>query len=198
MNESRRLFLLGIVSFLVSVSVPPCFSTVYSGVVVDGSNGGTGVPGVLVAAGYGLCRTVSDSAGHFTLDVDESGVRQGTVRRMAPVFTVRWNMRQRFLDLTDAPGITPLAVYRPDGSRVWNTTPAAVGKHRILTTPSMAPGVYLMTFILRDNSRFTWRSVQGIGAMTSRIALPLHDPVSRTAAAESSQAVKLIFRNDNY
>ena len=198
MNREHRFFFFGVVPVLVLAGAQFCFPAIYSGMVVDSANGGRGIPGVLVAAGYGLNRTLSDSTGRFTLDVGESAVRRIPVPGTAPVFSITWNMRQRFLDLTAAPEITAVAVYRPDGSRVWNVTCAAPGTNRILTTPPMVPGVYIMTFLLRNNCRVTWRSVQGFGGRSCRFASPAQGSLHRTAAALSGQGVNIIFRHDRY
>jgi hypothetical protein len=57
-------------------------------------------------------------------------------------------MRQRLMNLTAAPGITAVAIHRPNGARLWK---GFFNDGRILLTPVMAPGLYYgFEFVLKE------------------------------------------------
>ncbi|HEX2958757.1 MAG TPA: hypothetical protein VHO70_18125, partial [Chitinispirillaceae bacterium] len=198
MNRSRWLLLLCIVSLLILEHARLCFSDVCSGIVVDGSNGSRGIPGVIVAAGYGLDRTVTDSSGRFSLDIAESGIQSRLIHQPFLNPTIKWNMRQRLLDLTVAPGIKSVSIYRPDGSCFWKKTLGRTNEKRLIATPPMAPGLYLVTFTRSDNSRFTWRTIQGAGGGSCIFTLPSYGTSTNSTADASTKSINLIFRHDRY
>lgn len=197
MKRDRSFLSVIIVSLIISGHTSFCFSGVYSGIVVENIKDGKGIPGVLVGAGYGLAQTETDSLGRFSLEVDDSEMQSRFIRKSCQNSIIRWNMRNRQLDLTAAPKIKTVSIHRPNGTCIWNETFSRIGANRFLTTPSIATGLYLITFTLSDNVKFTERVIQGVGDGYSVITL-LNFGITTINTAASAKGIKLIFRHDQY
>ncbi|MBN1307206.1 MAG: CotH kinase family protein [Chitinispirillaceae bacterium] len=171
------------------------FSAAISGIVVERGDDNAPIPGVLVASGYGLHRTMTDSAGRFSLDAPRIAALRSSPRTASPTLTVRWNVRQRIFDVSAAREIAAVFVHRLDGSMVF-------GKYRnpgrsLIDLPPTAPGVYLVKFTRGDNSSFVRKllNVNQPGAVA--ISAPSRrQPTAATAALDS--VFSLLFRHDDY
>ena len=197
MNRCSSFLFVFVISILISGNKHFCFSEVYSGVVVESTKEGKGIPGVLVGAGYGLEQTETDSMGRFFLEVDNSDLRSPLVRQSYRNLIVRWNMRKRQIDLSAAPEVKIVSIYRPNGTCLWKETCRRISGKRFLTTPLMSPGLYLITFTRSDNVKFTGRAIHGIGDGYTVFSLPNFGIGSQNVAA-SSGGINLIFRHDRY
>lgn len=186
-----------VISLLISGHAHLCFCEIYSGIVVESTKDGKGIPGVLVGAGYGLAQTETDSLGRFSLEVDDSELQSRPVRKSYQNSIIRWNMRKRQLDLTSAPEIKSISIHRPNGTCLWKEACSRIGAKRSLITPHMSPGLYLITFTRYDNLKFTGRAIQGAGDLYSVFALPGFGIATQSTSA-STRAMKLIFRHDRY
>lgn len=122
MNKGHSLLLASFISLLIFGHAQFCFSEVYSGIIVEKTKDGKGIPGVLVGAGYGLEQTETDSLGRFSLEVNDCSMKPRLVLKSYPNLIIRWNMRKRQLDLNAAPEIKSVSIHRP-------TVPAYGKKH---------------------------------------------------------------------
>ncbi|MFP4014886.1 MAG: CotH kinase family protein [Chitinispirillaceae bacterium] len=179
----------------ILAAVLAAYAADFSGIVVDRQSGDP-VEGVLVSVGHSQNHTRTDAQGRF--DLSTSGSSPAAVgQKSVSAPGVRWDFRQRTLDLSGAHGVESVGLYGLDGRCVHTQkVPAA----RKIAFPSLAEGVYVLRLEGVSGERTISRVVftGNAGSQSLKVAPILRATRSDRRASSETTPYPLIFRHDNY